>query len=48
MPLRELLRTWHRNRVRRVVSDDYGVPTADGRRADAFVGAHGVSFLTVI
>jgi fatty acid desaturase len=48
MPLRELLRTWHRHRVRRVVSDDYGVPGPGERRADAFVGAHGVSFLTVI
>jgi len=48
MPLRELLRTWHRNRVRRVCSDDYGVPGVGAGRADAFVGAHGVSFLTVI
>lgn len=48
MPLSELLRTWHRNRVRRVVSDHYGAPAADGRRADSFVGAHGVSFLTVM
>jgi len=48
MPLRELLFTWHRNRVRRVLSDDYGVPGAGLRRADSFVGAHGVSFLTVV
>lgn len=48
MPLSELLRTWHRNRVRRVVSDHYGAPAADGHRADSFVGAHGVSFLTVM
>lgn len=49
MPLPELLATWHRNRVRRVHADDYGAPGADGgRRADSFVGAHGVSFLTVI
>jgi fatty acid desaturase len=48
MPVRELLRSWHRHRVRRVVSDDYGVPGPGERRADAFVGAHGVSFLTVI
>ena len=26
LPLAELLRTWHRNRVRRVLSDDYGAP----------------------
>jgi fatty acid desaturase len=48
LPLSELLRTWHRNRVRRVSSDDYGAP-GDGRgRADNFIGAHGVSFLTVM
>jgi fatty acid desaturase len=48
MPLRELLRTWHRNRVRRVFADDYGTLGAGPGRADTFVGAHGVSFLTVV
>lgn len=48
MPLPELLRTWHRNRVQRVAADHYGAPEAGARRADSFVGAHGVSFLTVI
>ncbi len=48
LPLPALLRTWHRNRVRRVISDDYGVPSEGPGRADNFVGAHGVSFLTVI
>lgn len=48
MPLGELLVTWHRNRVRRVASDDYGVPGKGEGRADHFVGAHGVSFLTVV
>jgi fatty acid desaturase len=48
LPLSELLKTWHRNRVRRVFSDDYGVPTQGPGRADNFVGAHGVSFLTVV
>jgi len=49
MPLHELLRTWHRNRVRRVMAvDDYGAPGQDGNRADSFIGAHGVSFLTVM
>ncbi len=49
MPLHELLRTWHRHRVRRVMAfDDYGAPAQSGNRADSFVGAHGVSFLTVI
>jgi fatty acid desaturase len=48
LPLPEMLRTWHRHRVRRVLSDDYGVPGRGPGRADDFVGAHGVSFLTVI
>ena len=71
LPMSELVRTWHRNRVSRVSSDDYGgvaeVTAVDeqGRpglarhglarpgltrpgRADGFIGAHGVSFLTVI
>jgi fatty acid desaturase len=48
MPLPELLRAWHRHRVRRVDADHYGAPAAGERRADSFVGAHGVSFLTVV
>lgn len=48
LPLSQLLRTWHRNRVRRVMSDDYGVPSQGSGGADNFVGAHGVSFLTVV
>jgi fatty acid desaturase len=48
MPLRELLATWHRNRVRRVYTQDYGAVGAGPDRAASFVGAHGVSFLTVI
>lgn len=48
MPLSELLRTWHWHRVRRVTSGDYGVPSQGPGRADGFIGAHGVSFLTVI
>jgi fatty acid desaturase len=48
LPVSELLRTWHCNRVRRVKADHYGGPGKGGRRADGFVGAHGVSFLTVI
>jgi len=48
MPLRELLRTWHRNRVRRVCADDYGTLGSGPGRADNFVGAHGASFLTVV
>ena len=48
LPLSELLRTWHRNRVRRVIAEDYGVPFPGPGGADKFVGAHGVSFLTVV
>ncbi len=48
LPLSQLLRTWHRNRVRRVNSDDYGTPSQGPGGADNFVGAHGVSFLTVV
>ncbi len=49
LPLRELVRSWHRHRVRRVFADEYGAPAPSGAgRADAFVGAHGVSFLSVI
>jgi fatty acid desaturase len=49
MSLPELLETFHRNRLRRVLDDDYGHVGAPGPgRADTFVGAHGVSFLTVV
>jgi len=48
MPLRELLYTWHRNRVRRVVAGFYGEPGSGAGRADTFIGAHAVSFLTVV
>ncbi|MGO9512758.1 MAG: fatty acid desaturase family protein [Steroidobacteraceae bacterium] len=48
LPLSELMRTWHRNRVRRVLTDDYGAPRQGPGRADNYVGAHGVSFLTVV
>jgi fatty acid desaturase len=49
MPIAVLLSTWHRNRVRRVFETDYGESARGGKgRADNFIGAHGVSFLTVI
>ena len=48
MPLLYLLRTWHQNRVRRVGCEEYGAPATRLERADQFVGAHGVSFLTVV
>ena len=48
LPLRELLRTWHYNRVRRVCADDYGDVGTGPDRAASFVGTPGVSFLTVV
>ena len=48
LPLSELLVTFHRNRVRRVLIDDYGSVGTGCGRADGFVGAHGVSFLSVV
>jgi fatty acid desaturase len=48
MPMRELLRTFHRNRLRRILDDDYGSVGTGPGRADGFVGAHGVSFLSVV
>jgi fatty acid desaturase len=48
MPMRELLRTFHANRLRRILDDDYGAVGAGPGRADGFVGAHGVSFLSVV
>lgn len=46
----ELLRSFHVNRVKRILADDYGEVLQAGipRRADGFVGAVGVSFLTAI
>jgi fatty acid desaturase len=48
MPLRELLYTWHRNRVRRVSCEEYGTAGLGRVQAETFIGAHGVSFLTVV
>lgn len=49
MPLSQLLRTYHRNRLRRILDDDYGEVRGTGaHRADGFIGAHGVSFLSVV
>jgi fatty acid desaturase len=48
LSLPELLRTHHRNRLKRVLDDDYGAVGLGAGRADGFIGAHGVSFLTVV
>jgi fatty acid desaturase len=48
LPLSELLRTFHHHRLHRVLDDDYGAVGTGPGRADGFIGAHGVSFLTVV
>lgn len=48
LPARELLASYHRNRVKRVLSPDYGEVRAEGDRAQDFLGAVGVSFLTAV
>ncbi|BCB25307.1 hypothetical protein SKTS_01930 [Sulfurimicrobium lacus] len=51
LPMRKLLAAYHRYRVRRILSDDYGeVPETPFGRLDAsgFYGAVGVSFLTAV
>lgn len=48
LPYRELLKTIHRNRLKRVFVEDYGDVTQGPQRADGFVGAHGVSFLSIV
>jgi fatty acid desaturase len=45
---RQLLGSFHRHRVARVMAEDYGSVTADGDRAGGFLGAVGVSFLTAV
>jgi fatty acid desaturase len=45
---RELLASYHRHRVARILADDYGVVAATGDRVSAFLGAVGVSFLTAV
>jgi fatty acid desaturase len=44
----ELIATYHRNRVRRVLARDYGSVAREGQRASGFLGAVGVSFLTAM
>lgn len=50
VPVSQLLKAFHRHRVTRVLSGDYGEvrdPEVPGR-ADGFIGAVGVSFLTAV
>lgn len=46
VPMSKLLSAYHRHRVTRLQSDNYGVLTNE--TADAFIGAAGVSFLTAL
>lgn len=48
IPCRDLIVNYHRHRVARVMAEDYGSVSADGRRASGFLGAVGVSFLTAV
>jgi fatty acid desaturase len=48
LPYAELLGTIHRNRVRRVFVEDYGEVAEGPNRATSFIGAHGVSFLSIV
>ena len=50
IPMRLLLKSFHINRVRRVLAADYGkvLPRNEAGRADGFLGAVGVSFLTAV
>jgi fatty acid desaturase len=45
---RELLSSFHRHRVARVLAEDYGTVAKSGDRVGAFLGAVGVSFLTAV
>jgi fatty acid desaturase len=46
IPMAKLLTAYHRHRITRLQSDDYGV--LSNASADAFIGAAGVSFLTAL
>jgi fatty acid desaturase len=48
MSVAEVLHSFHRNRLKRVLDDDYGSVGEGPDRADRYIGAHGVSFLTVV
>ena len=43
-----LLRTFHCNRLKRILDDDYGAVGTGENRMAQFSGAHGVFFLTVV
>jgi fatty acid desaturase len=45
---RELVVSYHRYRVARILAENYGTVSATGNRAGGFLGAVGVSFLTAV
>jgi len=48
IPMSRLLRGFHRHRVTRLLSADYGSMDVTRKQVDAFYGAVGVSFLTAV
>jgi fatty acid desaturase len=48
LPYKDLWKTLHRNRLKRVFVEDYGDVGSGPNRGDSFVGAHGVSFLSIV
>lgn len=48
IPMVELLKGYHRDRLRRILSADYGEVGDGPGKADRFLGAVGVSFLTAV
>lgn len=48
IPMSHLLLPFHRHRVERVLSEDYGVVDIAAGKADGFIGAVSVSFLTAV
>lgn len=48
LPMSTLLRGYHRDRLKRITSDDYGAVGDGPGKADGFLGAVGVSFLTAV
>jgi fatty acid desaturase len=48
LPMATLLKGYHRDRVARVLSGDYGEVGQGASKADTFLGAVGVSFLTAV
>jgi fatty acid desaturase len=48
LPMIDLLKGYHRDRLLRITSDDYGSVGDGPGKADGFLGAVGVSFLTAV